>query len=158
MTPNEINQILIIKFPDKITSFSIEPPEPFIRINPQDVPEIISFLKNDPVLKMDYLNLISGVDWINENKMEVVYHLSSISQHHKIAVHVYLDRGNPIVPTITRLYGAANWHERETYDLFGIQFEGHPDLRRILLPDDWEGYPLRKDYKFPDEYHGVKWA
>ena len=158
MTPNEINQILINKFTDRITSFSVEPPEYYIRINPQDVPEIISFLKNEPAFRMDYLSLISGVDWLNENKMEVVYHLFSISQHHNVAVHVYLDRSNPVVPTISHLYGAANWHERETYDLLGIQFEGHPDLRRILLPDDWDGYPLRKDYKFPDEYHGVKWA
>ena len=107
---------------------------------------------------MDYLSLVTGIDWDKENKMEVVYHLSSIQHHHAIAVHAYLDRNDPKVPSIVDLYGAANWHERETYDLLGIVFEGHPDLRRILLPDDWVGHPLRKDYQFPEEYHGIKWA
>jgi NADH-quinone oxidoreductase subunit C len=158
MTPVEINQTLTNKFANKIVEAKSDPPENYIHILPQDVPEVISYLKNDPALKMDYLCCLSGVDWLKENKMEVVYHLSSISLHHKIAVHTFIDRNDPKIPSITYLYGAANWHERETFDLLGINFEGHPDLRRILLPDDWVGNPLRKDYQFPEEYHGIKWA
>lgn len=158
MTPSEIIQNLTNKFSQRIVESNSEILEPFIRIAPQDIPEVIGYLKSESTLKMEYLNLISGVDWLKENKMEVVYHLSSMTHHHKIVIKTYVDRNEPKVPSIVSLYGGANWHEREVYDLMGIKFEGHPDLRRILLPDDWMGHPLRKDYQFPEEYHGIKWA
>ncbi len=158
MTPLEIVQNLTNKFSAKIIESNSEILEPFIRVNPLDIPEVIGYLKNEPSIRMDYLNLISGVDWLKDNKMELVYHLSSVEHHHKMVVRAFVDRAEPKAPTIVPLYGAANWHERETYDLMGIRFEGHPDLRRILLPDDWIGHPLRKDYQFPEDYHGIKWA
>ena len=158
MTQSEIIQNLANKFGERIAESSPELLEPFIVVKPSDIPEVMAYLKNEPVLSMDFLNLISGVDWDKENRMEIVYHLSSIKHHHQIVVRAVLSRENPSVPTVSNLWGTANWHERETYDLMGINFEGHPDLRRILLPDDWIGHPLRKDYVFPEEYHGVKWA
>ena len=158
MTPNEIVQNLKNKFPDKILGDNIEVIEPYIMVASPDIPEIILYLKNTPELSFDFLNLITGIDWNTDNRMEVVYHLSSIPHHHQLTVKCYIPRLDGKVPSIAHIYGAANWHERETYDMFGIVFEGHPDLRRILCPDDWDGFPLRKDYQFPEEYHGIKWA
>ncbi|HOM05330.1 MAG TPA: NADH-quinone oxidoreductase subunit C, partial [Candidatus Kapabacteria bacterium] len=102
----------------------------------------------------DYLVNLSGVD--EKDKFIVVYHLFSLQHKHRIALKVYLDRENPHVPTVERVWRSANWHEREAYDMFGIVFDGHSDLRRILCPYDWEGHPLRKDYKTPDYYKGIK--
>ncbi len=159
MTLNEIVQKLISKFPDNILDSNPEGVEPFIKVAPSDIFDIIKFLKEDPEIDLSFLNLITGVDWNQDNRIEVVYHLSSVAfQSHKLAIHAFLDRKAPRIPSICGLYGAANWHERETYDLLGVEFEGHPDMRRMLLPDDWEGHPLRKDYQFPEEYHGIKWA
>ena len=96
---------------------------------------------------LEYLNCLSGVDWIAQNRLEVVYNISSLSHPVKVEMKVFLSRDDPRVRTVVPIWTSANWHERETYDLFGVVFEGHPDLRRILLPEDWMGYPLRKDYE-----------
>ena len=81
--------------------------------------------------------------------------LFSLEEKHYIEVRVEVDRDNPIIPTVESIWKAANWHEREAYDLFGIKYEGHSDLRRILLPNDWEGYPPRKDFVTPEFYNGM---
>jgi len=97
---------------------------------------------------------LSGID--DGAKLGVVYNLHSMVHNHKITLKVELeDRETPRVPTVATLFGTADWHEREAYDMIGIVFEGHPDLRRILCPDDWEGYPLRKDYKVQQTYRGL---
>ncbi|MFB3817691.1 MAG: NADH-quinone oxidoreductase subunit C [Candidatus Methylomirabilales bacterium] len=95
-------------------------------------------------LGFDYLNCLSGVDW--STHLEVVVDASSLEHPVKAHLRIRVDRQAPVMPTLTTVWPAANWHERECFDLFGVQFEGHPDLRRILLPEDWVGYPLRKDY------------
>ena len=87
--------------------------------------------------------------------MEVVYHLFSYEHRHKFVLKVHLPREGAHVPTVEGTWAVANWHEREAYDLFGIVFDGHSDLRRILLPDDWVGHPLRKDWVDPDFYNGM---
>ena len=87
--------------------------------------------------------------------MEVVYHLYSYTHRHKFVLKVQLPREDPSVPTVEGVWGVAKWQERESYDFYGIQFTGHSDLRRILLPDDWEGHPLRKDWVDPEYYHGL---
>ncbi len=102
------------------------------------------FLKNDPNLFFENLMCLTAVD--NIDSLDVVYHLCSYRNKHRIAFKVRVTGENPEVPTVTHLWPGANWHERETYDLLGIKFAGHPDLRRILLADDWEGHPLRKNY------------
>jgi len=96
----------------------------------------------------DYLADITAIDW--QDRIEVVYHLTAISSNTKIALRIDLDRTNPEADSLTSVWKGANYQEREVYDLMGVVFTGHPDLRRILLPEDWEGYPLRKDYVIPD--------
>ncbi len=97
------------------------------------------------------LHCLSGVDW--PDYFESVYHLWSMTHKHWTVLKVRMSKDEPKVPTMTHLWPAADWHEREAYDLFGIQYEGHPDLTRILLPDEWEGHPLRKDYVYPEHEH-----
>ena len=108
-------------------------------------------LKNNSEYSFDYLMCLSGVDY--KDHFEVVYHLYSMRLKHKLVVKVSVDRNNPEIESVVSVWETANWHEREAYDMFGIIFKNHPDLRRILLPSDWEGYPLRKDYaRKPDQY------
>lgn len=125
---------------------------------------ICQFLWADERLFFDYLACITAVDNCPQaNTMEIIYNLNSIPYGHSFAMKVMVDRNQeggplPVVPTVSDIWRTADWHEREAYDLFGIYFENHPDLRRILLPEDWEGYPLRKDYKAQAEYHGIRVA
>lgn len=112
---------------------------------PADLKPVIRILRDSQNLKFDYLFSLTALDWPSE--MEVIYHLRSTTLNHEVVQRVKTDgRENPVIPSITELYAGAEFHEREVYDLFGIVFEGHPDLRRIFLEDDWTGYPLRKDY------------
>ena len=110
--------------------------------------DLCAALKADPDAKFDFLADLCGGDRgvEEEPRFEVNYHLFSTTKHHRLRLKVRLDEANVHVPTVTGVWRTANWHERETFDLFGIIFDGHPDLRRILLPDDWQGYSLRKDF------------
>lgn len=109
---------------------------------------ICSFLKTALDLEFNFLADLCGADRgpEEEPRFEVNYHLFSTTKHHRVRLKVVLNDDDPHVPTVTGVWRTANWHERETYDLFGVIFDGHPDLRRILLPDDWEGHALRKDF------------
>lgn len=129
--------------------------DPFIKVASASVHDIALFLRDEADLHFDYLMCLSGVDY-GKNILGVVYNLSSTSKRHKITLKVELPADKPEIQSLSDVWGIANWHEREAYDLFGIRFVGHPDLRRILLPEDWDGYPLRKDYKVPEFYHGMK--
>lgn len=153
MNEQEIYHVLKEKFPHELAAFVAEGAMPFAVVDPSGLTDVMRVLKSDPDLSFDYLSSISGVD--REDKMEVVYHLFSYVKKHRFVLKVYLDRDNPEVDTVTGIWSGANWHEREAYDMLGIRFREHPDLRRILMVEDWEGHPLRKDYKFPDEYHGI---
>ncbi|WP_309123170.1 NADH-quinone oxidoreductase subunit C [Paenibacillus sp.] len=102
-------------------------------------------LKTHPETGMNYLRNLSGVD--HETHLEVVYHLVSLTTKHEVCVKVKADREAPVVPSVTPLWSTANWNEREVFDLLGVDFPGHPDLRRIMMSDDWVGHPLRKDYE-----------
>lgn len=105
------------------------------------------FLAGEPSLRFSFLSDLSAVDRFPiEPRFDVNYHLLSIENRLRLRLKVKLPSGDPVVHSVTGVWPTANWHERENFDLFGIHFEGHPDLRRILMPDDWEGYPLRKDY------------
>lgn len=130
--------------------------EPFVRIAPVRLAEAAAFLRDDSETDLKLLNSISGVDFPARGEIEVVYHASSLRRRHLFALKAVLPRDNPRLPTVEGIWPAASWHERECYDLFGVVFEGHSDLRRILLPDDWEGFPLRKDYKPAAFWHGMK--
>ena len=108
--------------------------------------EVCSFLRDDPELDFAMLSWVGGVDLLpREPRFEVVYHLLSLTRNRRFVIKVQVPETRPQVPTVIGVWPTANWHERETYDFYGIVFAGHPDLTRILLPDDWEGWPLRKD-------------
>jgi NADH-quinone oxidoreductase subunit C len=119
--------------------------------------EIALFMRDHAKLKFNYMACMSGVDYQAEEKIGIVCNLESLGVfNHKLAVKVKCDRNGGVVPTVSCVWHTANWHEREAYDMFGILFSGHPDMKRILCPDDWEGFPLRKDYKVQETYHGIK--
>ena len=108
--------------------------------------EVCTFLRDDPELEFAMLTWAGGVDLLpRDPRFEVVYHLLSLRHNQRFVLKVQVPETDPRVPTVTGVWPTANWHERETYDFYGIVFDGHPDLTRILLPDDWEGWPLRKD-------------
>ena len=105
------------------------------------------FLASDAALRFSFLSDLTAVDrFPSEPRFELNYHLVSLDSRKRLRIQVRVSGNDPAVPTVTSIWPGANWHEREAYDLFGIRFEGHPDLRRIVMPDDWEGHPLRKDY------------
>jgi NADH-quinone oxidoreductase subunit C len=114
----------------------------------EEVAAICAFLKSAPGFEFNFLADLCGADRGPEEdpRFEVNYHLFSTTKHHRLRLKVVLSEDDPHVPTVTAVWKTANWHERETFDLFGVIFDGHPDLRRILLPDDWEGHALRKDF------------
>jgi NADH-quinone oxidoreductase subunit C len=143
------------KFGDAVVELQGEGFSPaFVVVAPAAVKEVSRFLKEDPDLSFDSLMCLSGVDY--NDRFAVAYHLYSMKHRHAIGVKAMLPRENPSLSTVDDVWPAANFQEREVFDLFGIGFEGSKDLRRILLPEDWEGHPLRKDYKYPDFYHGIK--
>ena len=117
--------------------------------------DVAKFLRDDPELKFDSLQCITGVDLGGENPMDVRYNLHSMSLLHKIEIRISVTKDNPTVPSIEKIWRIGDLFEREVYDMYGIRFEGHRDLRRMLLPVDWEGWPLRKDYETPQTYHGM---
>jgi NADH-quinone oxidoreductase subunit C len=126
--------------------------DPFFKVKAADWPRVAQFLRDEPELAFDFLNNVTAVDWIKQNILQVVYHLFSYRLHHSIVVKIDLDRAKPQVPSVSHIWNAANWNEREQYDLLGVEFLGHPELKRILLPDDWVGHPMRKDYKEATHY------
>lgn len=128
-----------------------------IKIDKADLIKVMHRLFNDPVAYFDMLSCVSGVDnGPDAGTMEIVYNLYSIPFDHHLMIKVSVPRDQPEVESVCSIWRTANWHEREIFDLFGIHFANHPDLRRILLPADWEGHPLRKDYKHQDYYRNVK--
>ena len=122
-----------------------------VMLRKDKIKDICLFLRDEPSLKMDHLSDLTAVDFSRYPgdtgpRFEVVYNLISTEHHHRIRLKVRVPEEDPRIDSVSSIWQTANWHERETYDLMGITFEGHPDLRRILLPEDWEGHPLRKEY------------
>ena len=162
------------QFGKMIVGSKLDALDPWIEVRPEGLVAVSQFLKKDPQFRFDMLNCITAVDYFHtdpkkaaksewEPHLEMVYHLSSISLKHTLVLKVKLPRwqndepGNlPELPSVSGVWRTADWHEREVYDLSGVFFTGHPDLRRILCPEDWVGYPLRKDYELPLEYHGIR--
>lgn len=154
MTPNEILEKIKSKFPEAVLDAKVDGVlEPFAKIKTEMIKEVCLFMRDD--LNFDYLMCLSGMDY-GKGNLGVVYNLSSIKFKHKFTLKVEVTVDNPNVPSVESIWKTANWHEREAYDMFGIVFTDHPDLRRMLLPDDWEGHPLRKDYQVQEFYHGMK--
>ncbi len=168
----EIFNLLKENFGDSIIELVANiPVEQVIVANPMEIDKIGLFLKDQEGLKFDNLMCLSGVDDANGKSIKdeegnvtieggtlsVYYHFESVKLGHKVVLKVSTPRENPQVASLAEIWHHADWHEREAYDLLGIIFLNHPDLRRILMPYDWDaGYPLRKDYKNPEFYHGMK--
>ena len=159
---------------DGFVDANFEAIDPWIEVTAEVLPDVGAFLRDDDDLRFNMLNCITAVDYFEPDEkkaakvdwdphLELVYHLSSVSKKHTLVVKVKLPRWKddvpgqlPEIPSVSGIWSTANWHEREVFDLSGVQFTGHPDLRRILCPEDWVGHPLRKDYEMPLEYHGIR--
>lgn len=173
MNFQDIHSRLVSQFGDRITGVNSENIDPWIEVAPAAILEVCEFLKSDSELQFDSLNNLCATDWfdadpkkqakLGDPRIEVVYHLYSFSLRHSLVLKVKLPRWQggvagelPELPTVSGVWAVADWHEREAYDLVGVNFVGHPDLRRILCSEDWVGHPLRRDYEFPLEYHGIR--
>jgi NADH-quinone oxidoreductase subunit C len=174
MTSAEIFAALEAKFDGRIKSKKLDTLDPYAVMEPGDLLDGCRFLRDDSRLRFEFLNCISAVDYLEldpkkapkagfEPHLEVVYHFSSFTHRHRFVLKILLPRWKdnkagelPEVPSVTSLWRTADWHEREVYDLGGVHFTGHPELSRILTSEDWVGHPLRKDYVFPLEYHGIR--
>ena len=162
------------KFGDVISGANLENIDPWIEVTPHGIVEVCQHMRDEPSLAFDYLNSVTAVDYLHTDEkkaakvdwqphVEVVYHLFSMQHKHSVVLKVMLPRwledqpGKlPEVPSVASIWSTADWHEREVYDLMGVYFTDHPNLRRILCPEDWVGHPLRKDYEMPLEYHGIR--
>jgi NADH-quinone oxidoreductase subunit C len=162
------------RFGSGVLGANLEAIDPWIELSPEVLVPVCLFLRDEPSLQFNMLNCISGVDFCDTDPkkaaksswqphLEVVYHLSSLARRQWLVLKLKLPRWKddnagqlPEVPSVSSIWKTALWHEREVYDLIGVWFHGHPDLRRILCPEDWVGHPLRKDYEMPLEYHGIR--
>jgi NADH-quinone oxidoreductase subunit C len=129
--------------------------DPWLEVESGSLPAVLKTLRDDPRTRLNHLSLVTGVDYVKEKVMEVVYHLDSFTLNTPFVIKVKLNREDSRMPTSIDVHKTADWHEREVFDLSGVIFEGHPNLTRILCADDWAGHPLRKDYVWPEVYHGI---
>ncbi len=148
MEPLQIAENIKQQFPDEVVSVSEFRGQVSVVVNKKRIVDICRWLHDEPSLKMNLLRDLTAVDYLGRKdiRFEVVYHLYSIEHRHLIRLKAPVSEADCSIDSIVPVHIGANWHEREVYDLFGITFNNHPDLRRILMPEDWEGYPLRKDY------------
>jgi NADH-quinone oxidoreductase subunit C len=168
----EILKIVSERFGPQVVGAAADAIDPWIEVAPAAIAEVGRFLRDEPSLRFKMLQCITGVDYLQTDakrkiegqpRIELIYHLSSLVHKHRLALKALLPRWKdgvegqlPEAPSVSAVWSTANWHEREVYDLMGVHFVGHPDLQRILCPDDWQGHPLRKDYPMPLEYHGIR--
>ena len=154
MTSEEIVEKVKASLTDAIQDTALPQGDAVIFVAPDCLQKLAAFLKDDPSLKFDYLSDVSGVDYLNEEReprFEAVYILYSIDHQHSIRVRVGIDEDNPSVPTVSELWKGALYPEQELFDMFGIHIEGHPKNERLIMPKEWSGYPLRKDYPLTTE-------
>lgn len=157
MEQSEIYQQLKDKYGEAVIEWNDQQPtDPFVIVASEQLFDICHSLRDNEQFQFDYLMCLSGMDY--GDNVGVVYHLYSMQLRHKLVLKVIVPKSNPSVPSVERIWRSADWHEREAYDLMGVRFEGHHNLIRILCPYDWEGHALRKDYKTPESYHGMKIA
>jgi NADH-quinone oxidoreductase subunit C len=160
--------------PGGVVGHTLNAVDPWIEVAANHLVDVCRWLKESSPVRFDSVQCITAVDWFERDPKkaakvswqphtELVYHLWSTAQRASLVLKVKLPRWKgdvagqlPEVPSVACVWRGADWHEREVYDLSGVSFTGHPDLRRILCPEDWEGYPLRKDYEMPLEYHGIR--
>lgn len=166
-------QRLLKQFGPAIVASRVEAVDPWIETSASAIADVCRFLRDEPDLRFNMLHCITAVDYFTADakkaaaadwkpRLELVYHLSSTIHRHRLVLKVLLPRWKddvegrlPEVSSLCDVWSTAEWHEREVFDLSGVFFAGHPDLRRILLPEDWLGHPLRKDYQPVVQYHGI---
>ncbi len=159
LEPKEIAEKIKEKFPDQVVDIAEFRDQVSVILKRGKIVDICRYLHDNPHLFFDHLQDLTGVDYLGKKdpRFEVVYNLYSIKYRHKIRLKAQVTESDPKINSVISVWAGANWHERECSDMFGIIFLGHPDLRKILMPEDWEGHPLRKDYplKGPEkEWHG----
>jgi NADH-quinone oxidoreductase subunit C len=162
MKPDVIADILKDAFGEAVVDAAVETMHPSVTVVAEKWHEIALFLRNDERLGINFCRCVSGVDWPEAREIEVVFDLMSVKAGHDlwagdnvIAVKIRVQRDDGHMPSVADVWPTAEWHEREVFDLLGVRFDNHPDMRRILCPEDWVGHPLRKDYEYPLEYHGI---
>jgi NADH-quinone oxidoreductase subunit C len=142
-----------------VTKVVVDRGELTLNVRREHLLELLTTLRNDPSLRFELLSSVSGVDYLGSaTRLHAVYHLTSMTYRRRLRVEVAVSIDDPHIPSVTSIYPTADWQERETYDMFGIIFDGHPALTRILMPDDWDGFPQRKDYPLggiPVQYKGA---
>lgn len=147
MDNDSIVTLIKTHFPEAIAGFNIFRNELTLMVKRDCIVDIARFLKENEELDFNFLSDLCGVDRVEtDDVFEVVYHLYSIHKNHRVRLKALIPSDKPSIQTVTGIWKTADWHERETYDMFGIKFDGHPDLRKILTPEDFEGHPLRKNY------------
>ena len=151
MDSEQIAKMIEEKFSGQVLGTMTYAGQVSVMLRKDRIKDTCLYLRDEPLLKMDHLADLAAVDYSaypgdSGPRFEVVYNLISTVYRHRIRLKVRLPEEDPRIDTVASVWHTANWHEREAYDLMGITFDGHPDLRRILLPEDWEGHPLRKEY------------
>ena len=146
---------------DAIEKVVVDRGELTLHVKPQRIADVAKTMRDDESLRFELCSSVSGVDYLgaDERRLHVAYHLTSMTYRRRVRLEAAVSTDNPHLPTVTQVYPTADWQERETYDMFGVVFDGHPGLTRILMPDDWEGHPQRKDYPLggiPVEYKGAE--
>ncbi len=157
MKLDQLKELIQSEFPDSIIGEDENSSPQALLIKPEFIHSVCVLLHANEQTYFDQLSCLTGLDNGPESEtMEVIYNLYSIPYDLHFMIKVVLDRPKPSVDSVSDIWNGANWHEREAYDLYGIHFNNHPNLRRILLPNDWEGFPLKKDYVEQEKYHEVK--
>jgi NADH-quinone oxidoreductase subunit C len=159
MVPSDIFARLVEKFGEAVVfDFHADPKkdkDPWFQVAPAQIGFVATWLRDEPPMAFDFMECLTGTDYPDKKQIHVTVHLYSYARKHRLVMKALLDRDAPSMPTLSGVWPVANWHERECFDLLGVKFEGHPDLRRLLLPEDWIGHPLRKDFKEANDYHGI---
>ncbi|HEY3712972.1 MAG TPA: NADH-quinone oxidoreductase subunit C [Jatrophihabitantaceae bacterium] len=147
------------RFDEAVRKIVIDRGELTLYVEREHVRDLAQVLRDDPALRFELLSSVSGVDYLGEvHRLHAVYHLTSMTYRRRVRLEAAMSVEDPHVPSVTPVYPTADWQERETYDMYGIVFDGHPALTRILMPDDWDGFPQRKDYPLggiPVQYKGA---
>ncbi len=147
MEPSEIAENIKEKFPLDVVDITVFSDQVSVSVKKDKIIDICRYVREYPDISMDYLSDLCGVDYPERRfRFEVVYNLFSLKHRHRIRIKALIPKDDPSIDSVVQIWSGANWHEREACDMFGIVFNGHPDLRRILMPEDWEGHPMRKDY------------
>ena len=151
MDPLQIAKMIEENFLGQVLGTTIHAGQVGVSLKKDRIRDVCRYLRDEPLVRMDLLADLTAVDYSaypgdSGPRFEVVYNMISTTHRHRIRLKARVPEEDPRIDSVSSVWQTANWHERETFDLMGITFDGHPDLRRILLPEDWEGYPLRKEY------------